>query len=110
TAAICYEYNTPNSAFRFGYPDGPASEMPNATAGVKYDTRVGATVLRWGNYDVFSNAVRWNSSEVPSGISPYANAVPASTTLPASFYLPGRPSWWGTPWGTPAWPAIGPDV
>jgi len=28
----------------------------------------------------------------------------------ASFYLSAQPSWWRTPWGTPPWPAIGPDV
>lgn len=32
-------------------------------------------------------------------------------TLPPSFYLsPTTPSWWTTPWGTPPWPAVGPDV
>jgi hypothetical protein len=32
--------------------------------------------------------------------------VPASQTLPSSFYLPSKPSWFGSV----AWPAIGPDV
>src|SRR6266571_2475923 len=41
-----------------------------------------------------------------SGISPYGNSVPANQTLPASFYLSAKPSWWGTM----PWPAIGPDV
>jgi hypothetical protein len=31
---------------------------------------------------------------------------PSYTTLPASLYLSGKPSWWGSL----AWPAIGPDV
>jgi len=65
------------------------------------------SLMRWGNYDVVNNAVRWVSSEVPSGITPYANPVPSSQTLPASFYLSSKPSWW--PSGK-AWPPIGPDV
>jgi hypothetical protein len=36
----------------------------------------------------------------------YANAVPATQVLPSSFYLAGKPSWWGSV----PWPAIGPDV
>jgi hypothetical protein len=65
-----------------------------------------STVLRWGNYDTVNGAVRFSSAEVPSGISNYHNAVPASQALPASFYLSSQPNWWAN---TP-WPAIGPDV
>ncbi len=79
------------------------------------------SLMRWGNYDTVTGAVRWcgNSSdpgwyttcsgisEVPSTLSPYGNPVPASTTLPASFYYATRPYWW--PASKP-WPAIGPDV
>jgi hypothetical protein len=71
------------------------------------DSLVVSSMLRWGNYDTFNNAVRWVSSEVPGGISPYGNAVPTSHTLPASFYYSSKPSWW--PSGKP-WPPIGPDV
>ncbi len=78
--------------------------------GFNNDTTLASTLMRWGNYDTVNAAVRWNAAEVPSGLSQYANPVPASHTLPASFYLSARPSWWGTPWGTPRWPAIGPDV
>ena len=77
--------------------------------------------MRWGNYDVVTGAVRWcgnssdpgwtttcgGTSEVPTSLSKYANAVPATTTLPASFYLSTKPAWW--PSGK-AWPPIGPDV
>lgn len=65
------------------------------------------SLMRWGNYDTATNSVHWSASEVPSGISQYANAVPTSQSLPASFYLNSKPSWW--PSGKP-WPAIGPDV
>lgn len=78
------------------------------------------TLMRWGNYDVVSAAVRWcgnsgstgwsttcsSTSEVPSGIGTYANAVPAAETLPASFYLSSKPAWFGSI----PWPPIGPDV
>jgi hypothetical protein len=77
-----------------------------------------ASQMLWGNYDTVSAAVRWNAAEVPSGLSDttgtpsiYAAPIPASQSLPPSFFLPSsRPSWWATPWGTPAWPPIGPDV
>lgn len=93
------------------YPEGHAP----------FDPLVSATSFRWGNYDTVTNAVRWcgnssdpgwstvcrSTSEVPARLSAYANAVPPSTSLPASFYLPSKPAWW--PSGKP-WPAIGPDV
>jgi hypothetical protein len=68
------------------------------------------TLLRWGNWDNVTNGARFESSEVPSSISSYPNPVPSTQSLPASFYLSGQPNWWSTPWGTPKWPAIGPDV
>ena len=71
------------------------------------DPLVVSTLMRWGNYDTANGAARFDASEVPSGIGKYANAVPSSQSLPASFYLAGKPAWW--PASTP-WPAIGPDV
>jgi hypothetical protein len=44
---------------------------------------------------------------VPSGIAKYANPVPLNKTLPASFFLSAKPSWWPS---AIAWPPIGPDV
>ena len=93
----------------------------SSTYTVPSDSNVGRTLMRWGNYDTFTGAVRWcgNSSdpgwsttcgsttEVPSTIPNYANPIPSTTSLPASFYLSAQPSWW--PSGKP-WPAIGPDV
>jgi hypothetical protein len=70
------------------------------------DPQVAATLMRWGNWDIVSNAARWQASEVPSGITQYPNPVPATQTLPASFYLSAKPSWFGNV----PWPAIGPDV
>jgi hypothetical protein len=70
------------------------------------DTPASATLLRWGNYDTANAAVRWVASEVPSGLAQFANPVPSSQSLPSSFYLSAKPSWWGKM----PWPAIGPDV
>lgn len=83
--------------------DGSSSSLPS-------DPLVLTTLLRWGNYDVATNTTRWVSSEVPSSLSQFANALPSSQNLPPSLYLSGKPAWWGTPWGNPPWPAIGPDV
>ncbi len=74
------------------------------------DPTLRSTMMRWGNYDTVNAAVRFAASEVPSSIGSYANPVPSNQVLPASFYLSGQPSFWSTAFGTPAWPAIGPDV
>jgi hypothetical protein len=75
------------------------------------DPNVRTTLMRWGNYDTVRASVQFNAAEVPSNLTgaqaAYSNPVPASQTLPPSFYLPGRPAWW--PAGKP-WPAIGPDI
>lgn len=71
------------------------------------DANVARTLFRWGNYDIVNNSALFLASEVPSGIVNFSNPVPSSQTLPASFYLSGKPSWW--PAGKP-WPNIGPDV
>jgi hypothetical protein len=78
----------------------------SATTGINTST----TLMRWGNYDTVTGTVRWNTSEVPSGISPYGNAAPSTRSLSASWFVSGRPSFWQTKFGTPPWPAIGPDV
>lgn len=74
------------------------------------DSRVKDTLLRWGNWDYVSNVVSWNNNEVPSTITSFSNSIPASQTLPNSFYQASKPEFWGTTYGTPAWPPIGPDV
>jgi hypothetical protein len=63
-------------------------------------------LLRWGNYDVVTGAARFVASEIPSAIPKFANPVPATQALPASFYLASRPAWWGAM----PWPAVGPEV
>lgn len=75
------------------------------------DANTTTTLMRWGNYDIISNAARFVSSEVPSALTgaqaPFANPVPATQTLPPSFYLSAKPAWWTS--GKP-WPSVGPDV
>lgn len=70
------------------------------------DSVTTSTMMRWGNYDTVNDATRWESSEVPSGIAKYANAVPSTQTLPSSFYLSSKPAFFGSN----SWPPIGPDV
>jgi len=114
-----YEFFAPNatdsgnatladrSVYQFGYSGGEGTYF----SGVPNDTWVRDTSMRWGNYDTVNAAVRWVNSEVPSGLAIYANPVPSSHNLPPSFFLPvQQPSWWATLWGTPVWPANGPDV
>jgi hypothetical protein len=110
-----YESYTPNtvtagncevSIYQLGYA---ATECGNnSAAGVSNDAVARNTLFRWGNYDSVNAAVQWNSSEVPTTGVTYisGNAVPASHTLPASFYLSAKPPWWGAM----PWPPIGPDV
>lgn len=73
---------------------------------LKDDPKVAGTLVRWGNYDTVTKQAQWNASEIPSGLAQLANQVPADHTLPASFFLSEKPSWWGN---TP-WPSVGPDV
>ena len=79
----------------------------NGTVTIPSDPLVVSTTMRWGNYDVLNKANRFTPSEVPHGLSKYANPVPADSNLPASFYLAAKPGWWPT---AKAWPPIGPDV
>src|SRR6185503_6807052 len=55
--------------------------------GFNNDTTLLSTTMRWGNYDSVNNAVRFVASEVPTGLSLYANPLPSSQVLPASLRL-----------------------
>jgi len=90
------------------YVVGYGNSVPN-------DSNTPRTLMRWGNYSIVTQSsdtpansgIRFVSSEVPSGIKNFANPLPSSNTLPASFYLSSTPSWWSS--GIP-YPAVGPDV
>jgi len=70
------------------------------------DALVKPNMMRWGNYDTVTGATQFAAVEVPSGAAQYANPVPASQSLPPSFYLSAKPAWFGAI----PWPPIGPDV
>jgi len=89
--------NSRTDIFSFGQQD--SSSLPA-------DPRVQATLMRWGNYDTVTGTSRFLEAEVPSGLSSFANAVPLTEMLPASFYLSAKPSFFGSL----PWPPIGPDV
>jgi hypothetical protein len=65
------------------------------------------SLMRWGNYDTVSAAVRWVSGEVPSAledttgtVSAYAAILPGTQTLPNSFYLLATTTSSSSPCGT----------
>jgi len=140
--------NVLGSGTTTSYQDTPSSSPSNpvyiiGTGGIN-DTVAFNSSFRWGNYDVVTGAVRWcgnssdtgwsttcaSTSEVPTTLSgnaaPFENAVPSSTTLPASFFMPttAHPSggtglsWWQVCTNYPTcstsqtqpFPPIGPDV
>lgn len=102
------------SIYSFGHGDnctvGDGATFPND------DDRALTSALRWFNWDVVTSTDdngtndttgrRCESSEVPSGLTNYANAVPGSCAAPSSIYLSSKPSFFGAR----SWPAIGPDV
>ena len=112
--------------FAGGYSYNIGAGGTNSPA-TPYDPLVASTMLRWGNFDAFTNTVRWcgnssntgwsaacaGTSEVPTSAPAYPNSMPTKGdtaagmgALPASFYLSGKPSWFGSL----PWPSIGPDV
>lgn len=64
------------------------------------------SLFRYGNYDTVNGAVQWNAAEVPTSDPNFPTAIPASHTLPPSFYLSSKPIFFGSS----AWPTIGPDT
>jgi hypothetical protein len=97
----------------------------NCWAGTgSYDTVTQSSLMRWGNWDAVTwktngntNGVRWctgsgtgnsacTGSETASSDPTYPGLSSPSQTLPVSFYLSGKPAWFGNV----QWPAIGPDV
>jgi len=133
--SVMYDcFNTTNSKcdrfhdtiFRTGFPSADA--YVTQEYGINPDPLVHSSLLRWGNYDTVTAAVRWcgdssdtgwsttcgSASEIPTSDPYYPNAVPTvgdtsagQNPLPPSFFQTSLPSWW--PSGKP-WPPIGPDV
>jgi hypothetical protein len=75
--------------------DSNAASIYELGIGGSGATDVAATSLfRHGNFDTVGNAVKWDPGT-------------PDHTLPASFYLHGKPAWW--PAASP-WPWVGPDL
>jgi hypothetical protein len=84
---------------------------------VPNDSLVASTTMRWGNWDVVSSSndtsdndttgFKWDSNEVPSGLSYLPNPVPSSQSCPTSFYLSSKPAFMGD---SDPWPGIGATV
>jgi hypothetical protein len=124
----CPEGNSSIYTLGFGGNGGSASASggsgfcttPSCSATAIFDAQTTNYLMRWGNYDTVTGAVRWcgnssnpgwgttcgGNSEVPTSIAAYSNSVPASTDLPDSFYLSAKPAWFGNN----PYPPIGPDV
>lgn len=68
----------PVPLWKLGYPD------PTGTPNVVVDAQVAATAIREGNFDYFTNQVRWDHSAQP---------------IPSSLYLTSKPAFFGdNPW------------
>jgi hypothetical protein len=96
---------TPQGAtiFKLGYFDDGGTAAPDASLAAK----VADTILRGGNWDCKTNSVVWSDS-VPGGGA--SSTYLSSQTLPPSLYRTSKPSWFTTPYGDVAWPAIDPGA
>jgi hypothetical protein len=109
-------YHT-NYATGNGSPDSSIYDLGMVRGTTGPDTVLASTLLRWGNWDTVTSTneantndltgTRFVSSEVPTTAPTYPNAVPSSQTLPSSYYLSAKPSWWPA---SKVWPIVGPDI
>lgn len=127
----------PGRCLFFTGKNGQGDGAYGARPGIPDDPAVWNTLMRWGNWVSVAPAYTFSNqdptgasntilfcgaaplpancngvSEVPTTSYMFlpATTMPQGQTLPNSFYLHSMPSWWTTPWGTPHWPPIGPDV
>ena len=121
---------TVSYAFCNSTPAGSCTTTGSGSTSPPYgdwDAQSGPYLLRWANYDVVTSAARFcgnssdtgwsttcsSTSEVPTSLASYSNAVPTygdtgagQSAMPASFYYPLEPSFLGSA----PWPVAGPDV
>jgi hypothetical protein len=106
----------------YEYDLGFSNNCQVGTAG--YDTVTVSSLMRWGNWDAVTwkangntNGIRYctgsgagnaacTASETGSTDPTFPGLASPSATLPASFYLAAKPSWFGSV----NWPPIGPNV
>lgn len=127
-----YQYAIPNSTSCGSTNGGQVFQMgasnQNNTAfsaacistgfDIPNDTNVHDSLMRWGNWDVVTNAVRFctanatpigacTENERGNGASTYPGlSSPITSGFPASFIYGSKPSWFGSL----TWPPVGPDV
>lgn len=93
-------YDSTNYNFTFGYGTSsdsgagtsPSSGCDGVSVGPCHSTAPATTAFLHGNYTNADGAINW--------------AAGVTHTLPPSFYLSGKPSWWGSL----PWPSMGPDI
>jgi hypothetical protein len=118
----CDNVDTSSSPDNFEYDLGFWNSCDAGS--VNYDTVTESSLMRWGNWDAVTwkangntNGVRWctgagvgnsacTASERAESDPTFPGLSNPNTTLPASFYLPTKPSWFGNV----IFPSIGPDV
>lgn len=104
-----------NTGYQTGtWPNfGLGTGNPGFTPPVPNDPNVTPTTLLFGNAPASNGFTGlFSSADVPSTLSNrfqqfYSTPVPASNTLPASFYLSAKPSFFAT---SKPFPLIGPDI
>jgi hypothetical protein len=112
-------YTGTNAPYNIGSGNYANGSSPNIQ--IPVDNLTVSSAVRWGNYDLYNNAtlfctapgeptsncVEDERAESSTESPVFTGLSSPSTSLPASFYLSGVPSWW--PSSIP-FPAIGPDV
>lgn len=116
------------SIFTLGYSGVTGTRWTSGFT-INNDLTTKTSLMRYGNIDVVtgtntprfcgdSSNTGWSTtcgstSEVPTGLTLYANAVPiegdtgaGQAAMPASFFNASKPAYWGNH----AWPVVGPDV
>jgi hypothetical protein len=96
TDAVQYPVNRSYDSLVYGWSFGyseAADDGVTAPGNAADSTLAYSSATLHGNYGNISSAIVWKTG--------------LTHTLPASFYLSAKPSWWGT---TLSYPAIGPDV
>lgn len=106
SAYTTYQASETADCFNCVYALGFAGTHGCPTGCLGNDASTRTSMFRWGNYDNVTGTIRWNTGEVPSGITNYLNPVPATQTVPSSLYLSAKPTWFGSI----PWPPTGPDV
>ena len=104
--------------WQLGLSDQDLNSFSPACLGTTFivysDLNVAGSIMRWGNWDAVTGAVRECASGSPSpctgdetgsSASTYPGLSSPATSFPPSFSNSSEPIWWSGPW-----PGIGPDI